>query len=98
MKKITTALLLTTMFLFNSCAKIFYSPDYKERTDTHQIIAIVPPKVHITTRKNVDAEVLIEQQKSESASFQREMYSWFLKRKMQRRVRINIQDLETTNA
>ena len=40
-----------------------------------------------------------EQQKTESANFQQEMYSWLLKRKMQGRFEaVEIQDVATTNA
>ena len=63
-----------------------------------KIIAIVPPKVSIAARKKVDAAALIEQQKTESINFQREMYSWMLKRKMQGTIFVDIQDVETTNA
>lgn len=98
MNKITTVLLLTIAFLLSSCAKIYYSPDAKLRASSHQIIAIAPPKVSIAARKKVDAEALREQQKTESTNFQKEMYSWLLRRKMQHRILVEIQDVETTNA
>lgn len=98
MKRTTTALLLTTAFLMSSCAKIYYSPDAKTRASSHHIIAIAPPKVSIAARKKVDAEAIKEQQKTESVNFQQEMYSWLLKRKMQNRIFVEIQDVETTNA
>ena len=67
--------LITVTFLLQSCAKIFYSPDARNLASTHKIIAIIPPKVSIAARKKVDAAALIEQQKTESINFQREMYS-----------------------
>jgi len=98
MNKITTILLLTTVFMISSCAKIYYSPDAKVRASSHQTIAIAPPKVSIAAIKKVDAEAIKEQQKTESTNFQQEMYSWLLKRKMQNRIFVEIQDVETTNA
>ena len=97
MKKSIVYLIATTLFL-QSCAKVFYAPDARYLANTHKIIAIVPPKVSIAARKKVDAAALIEQQKTESINFQREMYSWMLKRKMQGTIFVDIQDVETTNS
>ena len=63
-----------------------------------RIIAIAPPKVSIAPGKNLEEAALIEQQKTESVNFQREMYSWMLKRKMQGTISVDIQDVETTIA
>lgn len=98
MNKLTTILLITTTFILSSCAKIYYSPDAKARANSHKIIAIAPPKVSIAAMKKVDAEAIKEQQRTESANFQKEMYSWLLKRKMQNRMQVEILDVETTNA
>jgi hypothetical protein len=91
-------LLIALTFLIQSCAKVFYTSDARYLASTHKIIAIVPPKVSIAARRKVDAAALIEQQKTESINFQREMYSWMLKRKMQGTILVDIQDVETTNA
>jgi hypothetical protein len=90
--------LIALTFLLQSCAKVFYTPDARTLASTHKIIAIVPPKISIAARRKVDGAALIEQQKTESINFQREMYSWMLKRKMQRIILVDIQDVETTNA
>jgi hypothetical protein len=97
MKKSVVLFIVATIFL-QSCARVFYTPDARYLANTHKIIAIVPPKVSIVARKKVDAGALIEQQKTESINFQREMYSWMLKRKMQGTIFVDIQDVETTNA
>jgi hypothetical protein len=97
MKK-SLVLLIVAAFVLQSCAKVFYAPDARYLASTHKIIAIIPPKVSIAARKKVDAAALIEQQKTESINFQREMYSWMLKRKMQGNIFVDIQDVETTNA
>jgi transcriptional accessory protein Tex/SPT6 len=98
MHRIRTFLFFATLVLLSSCARIYSSPDAKMRADKHKIIAIVPPKVSIAAQKKVDAEALKEQQKTESINFQREMYSWLLKRKMQNKIHIEVLDVETTNA
>ena len=96
--KNSTILLVIVVGLFSqSCAKVFYTPDSRSLALAHKTIAIAPPKVSIAARKNVDGTALIEQQKTESINFQREMYSWLLKRKMQGNMAVEIQDVETTN-
>jgi hypothetical protein len=84
--------------LFSSCAKIFYSPDAYTLAHSQKTIAIIPPTVSIAANKKIDAEAMKEQQKTESINFQKEMYSWMLKRKMQGKISQEIQEIETTNA
>jgi hypothetical protein len=91
-------LLLVLAFFLQSCARVFYTPDARNLAETQKIIAIIPPTVSIASRRHIDAGVLIEQQRNESINFQREMYSWMLKRKMQGNIYVDIQDVETTNA
>jgi len=91
-------ILVTSALILQSCAKIFYTPDARPLAQNQKIIAIAPPKISIAPRKNVDGAALIEQQKTESVNFQREMYSWMLKRKMQGTIFVEIQDVETTIA
>jgi hypothetical protein len=90
--------ILLATILFSSCAKIFRSPDANILARSQKTIAIIPPTVSIATNKKIDAESMKEQQKSESINFQKEMYSWVLKRKMQRKISQEIQEIETTNA
>ena len=91
-------ILIAVTFLLQSCAKIFYSPDATQPARAQKVIAIAPPTVAIAARKNIEGTALIEQQKTESVNFQREMYSWMLKRKMQGKIYVEVQDVETTNA
>jgi hypothetical protein len=86
------------LILLSSCAKIFYSTDAYSLAHKQNIIAIIPPTISIAASKKVDAESLKEQQKTESINFQKEMYSWMLKRKMQGGISQEIQQIETTNA
>jgi hypothetical protein len=92
--------LICTLFLLIglSCAKIYYSPDAKSLANRHQKIALIPPKISITPRKKDNPVALEQQQNLESVNFQREMYSWLLKRKMQNKIKVDILDLETTTA
>lgn len=88
------SLLLVTI---TSCAKIYYSRDAFTLANQHKTIAIMPPTISIEARKKLDGDALIEQQKTESINFQREMYAWMLKRNRQGRITQEIQDVETTN-
>jgi hypothetical protein len=97
MKKILILLTVVTILL-SSCAKVFYTSDAIPLAKAQKIMAIAPPNVSIAARKKVDGAALIEQQRTESVNFQREMYSWMLKRKMQGSITVELQDIETTNA
>lgn len=92
------SLIIAVGILLSSCAKIFYSPDAYNLARNHELIAILPPTVSIAANKKVEAEAIKEQQKTESINFQKEMYSWMLRRKMQGKIFVEIQDIETTNA
>jgi hypothetical protein len=100
MKKTLLFFCVMATLVLSSCAKIYSTPDALVRAKTHKLIAIVPPVVAIAAKKGVDVNVMKEQQRTESLSFQKEMISWLLKRKMQGRIvsNLTIQDVETTNA
>lgn len=99
MKSLISLSCVALLVIFSSCApKVYYSPDAKSISSTHEIIAIAPPLVTIAARKNIDPEALKNQQALESSNFQKEMYSWLLHRKMQNRLFVDIQDVETTVA
>lgn len=89
---------LTLILFSSSCAKVFYSPDARTLADKQQIIAIIPPTISIAANRRIEAEAMIEQQRTESLNFQNEIYSWMLRRKMQGRITKEIQEVETTNA
>lgn len=96
--KTTLFLMAFSLFLISSCAKIYYSPDAYSLANNHKIIAIAPPSVSIAASKKVDAEAIKEQQKTESINFQKEIYAWMLKRKLQGQISPEILDIETTIA
>lgn len=86
------------LIFFGSCARVFYAPDALTIAGYHKTIAIVPPKVSIAARRNVDAEAMKEQQKTESLNIQHEMYFWMMKRKSQGKILVDIQDVDNTNS
>lgn len=99
MKSIKKLFLITlSISVLSSCAKIFYSEDAIPVAHSHKTIAIIPPTVSIAAGRKTDAEAIKEQQKTESLNFQKEMYAWMLKRKMQGKMTQEILDVETTNA
>jgi hypothetical protein len=87
-----------SLIILSSCAKIFYSSDAIPLAHAHKTIAIIPPTVSIAAGRKTDADAIKEQQKTESLNFQKEMYAWMLKRKMQGSISQEIQDVETTNS
>ena len=93
-----TILILFSLITLSSCADIYFSEDAYVLANEHKTFAIIPPKVSIAASKKIDAASMVEQQKTESINFQKEMYSWFLKRKTQGSFEPEIQDIETTNA
>ena len=95
-KRLLTALLICLFFL-SGCASIYLAPDGQYAADNHQNIAILPPKVIIPASKKVSADVLVEQQSSQSVVFQQEIYSYLLKRKTKNQMIIDVQDVESTN-
>lgn len=99
MRQISFFVLTTiSILLISSCARVYYSPEAVELCKSHERIAILPPYVAITSSKLIDPETLRLQQESESLRFQKEMVSWMLMQRGQFHVRLNIQDIETTNA
>ena len=97
MKKILCLSILAV--LLASCGpKIYTDTSINNYVQSHHSLAILPPKVSIPAQKNVDAAAMLEEQKTESVSFQKEMYSWLLHRKQQGKLRIEIQDVDVTIA
>jgi hypothetical protein len=79
-------------FMIASCAKVYYSPDAKPLANSHKIVAITPPVISIAANRNIDADAMIEQQRTESSNFQNEIYSWMLRRKTQGRISQEFQE------
>ena len=98
MKNYTLYFLAFSPLFIPGCAKVYMIHDAQQLPTSHQIMAIVPHKVSIPATNKIDGEALKEQQRTESLNFQREMYSWILRRKMQNKIVVEVLDIETTNA
>lgn len=98
MKHPKIILFLLISVALSSCAKIYYSPDAYTLANRQESIAILLPSVSIAAGKRVEAEALKEQQRTEAVNFQKEIYSWMLRRKMQGKITKEIQDIEYSNA
>ena len=96
-------LLLTLIVPFlalSSCGpKVYEAPNAASATAGHQTIAIMPPTVVIKGRPKDDPAILADAAREDTYTFQREIYSWMLRRKQQGKIRgLEILDPETTNA
>lgn len=85
-------------FLISCGPKIYSDPQAENLAHGHKSFAVIPPLVSIAASKKIDAEAIKEQQRTESVNFQKEMYSWLLKRKQQGKIQADIQDVTTTVA
>jgi hypothetical protein len=95
------AVALVYVFSTTSCAKTFYSVDYKRLAQHHQSVAVMPSFVSIAStgaNKRVVAEVLERQEAAESFNFQQVIHAWMQKSKSDGKVAVEIQDIEITNA
>lgn len=86
----------------HSQTHLYENPDFDRLTASHEIIAIVPFKTSVSLRpkqmKDITPEQLQKMEESEGLSIQSAMYSWFLKRDKQQKLKIKVQDPNTTNA
>lgn len=98
LSKLSISVVILMLVLASSCAKIYYTEDAVSLATNHKNIAILPPTVSIAASKKVEAEAIKQQQKTESLNFQKEIYAWMLKRKMQGKISQEIQEVEFTNA
>ncbi|MBB4079287.1 hypothetical protein GGR28_001907 [Lewinella aquimaris] len=100
MRLILPSICLLLILLLPSCGpKVYEAPNMASTTQSHQIIAIVPPSVAIKGRPKDDQEQLEAAAREDTYTFQREIYSWMLRRKQQGKIRgLEIMDPETTNA
>ncbi len=100
MNRAFTLLCFGLFFLLTACGpKVYEAPNMASTTGSHQIIAIIPPTVAIKGRPKDDPQMLADAAREDTYTFQREMYSWMLRRKTQGKIRrLEIMDPETTNA
>lgn len=81
---------------------LYENPDFDKIARRHKIIGIIPFKASVTLRpkqmKDISPEQLDKMEQSEGQGIQTAMYSWFLRRKEQGKLKVNLQDPATTNA
>jgi hypothetical protein len=101
-KALMSLLFLSMVYMANAQTHLYENPDFDRLTASHEIIAIVPFKASVTLRpkqmKDITPEQLQKMEESEGLSIQSAMYSWFLKRDKQQKLKIKVQDPNTTNA
>ena len=97
---------LLSMFLLNiqasSQTNFYEDPSFDAISLTHNIIAILPFDATVTLRpkemKDITPEQLTRMEEAEGKGIQSGMHSWFLKRKKQGKVRIDVQSPNVTTA
>jgi len=104
MKQIILSLFVLTAFVLNSQGqtRLFVDPEFSKYGNDHQSIAIIPFNTTVTLRpkqmQSLKEGDLERMQLQESLNIQQSMYSWFLKRKQQGKLWVDVQDASTTNA
>lgn len=96
--------LLTVFFLsiiLASCSKSFYtSTHFERRTENHEIIALLPPKVNLygNLPQNLSPEDIINIEANESRLYQSMLYSAVLGQKQKKKsIRVEIQSMDYSN-
>jgi hypothetical protein len=98
MKKLNFSLMLFCIVLLSSCAKVYYSPESLTLARRHKIIAVLTPTVNLPAQKKMTLDQIKEQEKQDAVAFQQNIYSWLLDRKNDGKIKVNILDVNTTNA
>lgn len=93
---------LLLAYMAHAQTHLYENPDFDRLTVSHEIIGIVPFKASVTLRpkqmKDITPEQLNKMEESEGLSIQSAMYSWFLKREKRKKLKVRVQDPNTTNA
>ncbi len=94
--------ILTLPLLGLGQTRLFVEPDFNNIARDHKIIAVLPFQTTISLRpkqmQQIGSDDLARMEKSESLDIQRAMYSWFLKRRQQGDMWVDVQDINTSNA
>ncbi len=101
-KNILTIILIIPLFSSYGQTKLFVDPEFSKYGSDHEIIAVIPFQTTISLRpkkmKELKEGQLEEMQQNESYDIQQSMYSWFLKRKQQGKLWVEVQDVNKTNS
>ena len=103
MKKIILSIvLIISYFSSYGQTRLFVDPEFSKHGNDHEIIAVIPFETTISLRpkkmKELKEGQLEKMQQNESYNIQQSMYSWFLKRKQQGKLWVEVQDVNKTNA
>ena len=102
----TSVLLIFSVLIIStttfSQTNFYEDPSFEAIALTHDIIAILPFDASVTLRpkdmKDITPEQLDRMEISEGEGIQSAMHSWFLKRKKQGKLRIDVQPAMVTKA
>lgn len=101
-KNFLTLSLLLLVLIANGQTRLFVEPNFLRIAGDHKIIAVVPFRTIVSLRPKQMAALkegqLERMQEDESRNIQMAMYAWFLKRKQQGKMWVDIQDASTTTA
>ncbi|WP_046757645.1 hypothetical protein [Kordia jejudonensis] len=102
MKKLVVILLLLFVGIQQSNAqkKIYVSDTFEELSEDHQIIAILPfqAKLNLKAAQEKYSDAQLEKfEQQEGIAVQEALESYFLNRKRKKKLKINFQDINTTN-
>ncbi len=94
--------LIFSIFTTNAQTRLFIDPDFASYGYSHKTMGILPFATEINLRprqlKKMQAGDLEKMEHQESLNIQESMYSWFLRRKQQNKLWVDVQDVTTTNA
>lgn len=86
----------------NAQTRLFVDPEFQRIGNNHKIIAVIPFQVSISLRPKQMATLregqLEKMEEDESRNIQMALYAWFLKRREQGKMWVDIQDASTTTA
>ncbi|NBW34378.1 MAG: hypothetical protein EBR30_05040 [Cytophagia bacterium] len=99
----TLSLMLALSVVYsNAQTRLYVDPNFLSIAGDHKIIAVVPFRTTISLRPKQLAALkegqLAEMNEDESINIQNAMFAWFLTRRQQGRMWVDVQDVSTTNA
>ena len=101
MKKYIIAVLLLAAISASAQTRLFVDPDFDKIGYDHESIAIVPFKTTVKLRpkqmEKLEPGQMEKMEFDESQNIQLALFSWFLKRRQQGKMWVDVQDATTTN-
>jgi hypothetical protein len=101
-KLILTFLMIFLLHSAKAQTRLFVDPEFSKIGYDHKVIAVVPFRVTISLRpkqmQSLQQGQLEKMQEDESRSIQMALYAWFLKRRQQGKMWVDVQDASTTIA